>query len=160
MNPDQLQAACSVVQTVALVVGGYLSLVQLRGAVSDKRAEWMWKLHQDFLTDGQNPAFRQIRDVLEQPGEFDLRGLDAIDDFLSFLETVAVLSDTGQLPRKYAHALFGYWIERLQKKGATSYLREYHYTHLLAWVENRPMRVPTLHLPRVGTPHDIPHGGP
>lgn len=145
----------TLLNTLAIVSGGVWAVIQLRvqlqqtaqdrkeaakerkDAARDRRSEWLWKLSSEFYA---NEKFGQLRRELDDPSlrSWSEISPDRFDDFLNFLEHVAVLSDTGQFDRKYIHAIFGYWVERIRgKRGSDVYLKKYGYAHLLAWVENR-----------------------
>jgi len=126
----------ALVQALAIVAGGGWAVYLLWRSSRDRRAEWLWELFTEFQ---QEPAFRQIRQAMES-GKWpsDSPGLD---DYLNFLETVAVLCRMRQFERKHSHAVFGYWVELIAKvpeRQGLRWLAKYHYAHLRAWAENRP----------------------
>jgi hypothetical protein len=130
------------VSTLSIVIGGVWAVVQIRTGERDRRAEWLWRLSSEFYA---NKDFEKLRRLLDDPSwtKWSEISPDRLDDYLHFLEMVAMLSDTGQFERKYVHAVFGYWVERVAaKEGAPAYLKKYGYEHLLAWVEKREYTPP------------------
>lgn len=136
--PELIPALCTLFGTAATLMGGLWAVFQLTLISRDKRSEWLWRLNQEFYKDTEFEAIRELLDA----GEGVVLTQVGFDRFLNFLETVAILGDTGQLPRKYASALFGYWVERLYTPGTRNYLKKYRYGHLLAWVERRKYYAP------------------
>lgn len=149
---DVVRTGFDLISTLSILFGGLWAVLQLRILMEDrkeearerqaearhKRSEWLWKLSSEFYAKAE---FGPLRRELEDPRlkKWQKISPDRFDDFLHYLEMVAVLSDTGQFERKYVNAIFGYWVDRLrEKEGVHAYLAGYGYEHLLAWVERRP----------------------
>jgi hypothetical protein len=139
---ELVKAMFGFVSTLSIFFGAFFAVIQLRVARRDRRSEWMWKLSSEFYA---NKDFKEIRRLFDDPSwkKWSEMSPDRFDDYLHFLEMVAVLSDTGQFEQKYVHAVFGYWVEAIGKReGSRVYLNTYGYAHLLSWVDRKPYEAP------------------
>jgi hypothetical protein len=144
---DLIQTLCALIGAVGGVLTMYQILVQLRqlredqnrreateaSARIEKQAEWLWQMSLVFYTDSTFSGIRVRLEASEGSGHIDF-----IDDYYNFLETVAVFKDMRQFEAKYANAIFGYWVEALNKPEIIAYLDENRYAHLSAWVRKEP----------------------
>lgn len=132
------------VYSLGAVVGLVTAAVALQTYRRDaklRRAEWLYRLYQQFY---ENDRFDPIRRLLdyEPEGEIDQLARDieaeegtvvheAFVDYLNFFEFIAVQLKYGNLKRDEVFDMFEYYICRLNKHDfVLKYLRDYGYENL------------------------------